>query len=238
MSDNSIPVKYHVLPPNRSYEGDILLTGLIYLHRISDRRVGGIARENFRLFRKICGASAMKNVFIVTTMWDDPTVTEQIGRAREQELQAKEIFYQPAIREGARMVRHQNGAESAKAIVSSLLDGRLAEELQMQYELVEERKTVPDTAAGLDLFELFRGQEARHQEEIRRLRHDMMNAGQEEIARLRDEVKRTKDELKRVKKEEEKLRGGNGFLRFLRAGYRVEVRVLLCLNVYRTLESR
>lgn len=234
-----MPRRHYGLLLHHSYEGGIMLTGVIYLHRISDRRMGGIARENFRLFRKICGAGAMKNVFIVTTMWDDPTVTEQVGRARERELQTKEIFYQPAMREGARMVRHQNGSESARSIVSSLLVRRLAEELQMQHELVEERKTVPDTAAGLDLLELYQRQEARHQQEIQALKRDMVDAGQEEIARLRDELSRTREELRRIKREGEKLRGGNGgdILRFLRGGYRVKVRVLFCLNVYRTLES-
>lgn len=236
MSDDWVPPRRYGLLLSYSYEGGIMLTGVIYLHRISDRRMGGIARENFRLFRKICGASTMRNVFIVTTMWDDPTVTEQVGQAREQELQTKDIFFQPAIREGARMVRHQNGAESARSIASSLLARRLAEELQMQHELVEERKSVPDTAAGLDLFERYKQQEARHQQELRQLRDDMVHADQEEMAQLRHELKRTKEELKRIKGEEEKLRGGfNGILRFLRAG---RIQVLFCVKVYSVLESR
>lgn len=234
MSDKGLSRKRHGLQLSYSYEGDIMLTGVIYLHRISDRRVGGIARENFRLFMKICGASTMRNVAIVTTMWDD--VTEQMGQAREQELQTKEIFYQPAIKEGARMVRHQNSAESARCIVSSLLVRRLVKGLQMQDELVEERKTVPETAAGLDLFEYFKQQEARHRQEVQQLKDNITRAGQKEIARLQGELNRTKDELKRVRKEEEKLRSGlNGFFRFLRAG---RIQVLICVNVYSALESR
>ncbi|KAH9931006.1 P-loop containing nucleoside triphosphate hydrolase protein, partial [Fomitopsis serialis] len=132
----------------RTYERDMLLSGVIYMHRISDRRVGGIAVENFRLFGKICGPSAMKNVLIVTSMWED--VPEEVGSAREQELASKPIFYQPAIEAGAQMIRHYNHAESARIAVSILL-GNSAQMLQMQYELVEQKKQVPETAAGVDL---------------------------------------------------------------------------------------
>ncbi|KAL4061675.1 hypothetical protein V8B97DRAFT_2066349, partial [Scleroderma yunnanense] len=46
------------------------LTGLIYVHRISDTRVGGNAQRNLRMFRNLCGDESLKNVVIVTTMWD------------------------------------------------------------------------------------------------------------------------------------------------------------------------
>ncbi|KAH9829191.1 P-loop containing nucleoside triphosphate hydrolase protein [Rhodofomes roseus] len=219
----------------RTYEQDVLLSGVIYMHRISDRRVGGIARENFRLFRKICGPDAMKNVYIVTTMWDE--VTEAVGQAREQELATKPIFFQPAIEHGARMLRHQNNAESARSIVASLIDAQSARKLQMQHELVDEEKGVPETAAGRDLSTLLREQEERHQRELQQLRDEMRDAERVEIVRLREELKKTKDELRRIRRDEEKLQGGNGVLRFLRAGYRVEFRVLLCWKVYRIIES-
>ncbi|KAH9931008.1 P-loop containing nucleoside triphosphate hydrolase protein, partial [Fomitopsis serialis] len=216
----------------KTYEEDIKLTGVIYMHRISDRRVGGIARENFRLFRKICGPEAMKNVFIVTTMWED--VSEEVGQAREQELVSKPIFFQPVIAQGARIVRHQKTAQSAQSIVSSLIVNA-ARSLQMQRELVEERKQVPETAAGCDLKSILVEQEERHQREMRELKEEIKDAEKAEIARLKAELNRVKDDLRRVKREEEKLRGGNGLFRFLRVGYRVEYRVLFCWKVYHIL---
>jgi hypothetical protein len=42
------------------------LSGLIYVHRISDVLMGGISSRNFRMFRKLCGDDTLKNVVIVT----------------------------------------------------------------------------------------------------------------------------------------------------------------------------
>ncbi|KAH9925223.1 P-loop containing nucleoside triphosphate hydrolase protein [Fomitopsis serialis] len=219
----------------QTYEKDIKLTGVIYMHRISDRRVGGIARKNFRLFGKICGPEAMKNVFIVTTMWED--VSEEVGQAREQELVSKPIFFQPAVAEGAKLVRHQKTAESAQSIVCSLINNA-ARGLQMQRELVEERRQVPETAAGCDLLAILVEQEERHQREMLNLREEIKSAGKMEIVRLKEELKKVKEELRRVKGEEDKLRGGNGLFRFLRVGWRIEYRVLLCWKVHHILESQ
>lgn len=217
----------------RTYERDILLSGVIYMHRISDRRVGGIARENFRLFGKICGPKAMKNVLIVTSMWEE--VSEEIGSAREQELASKAIFYQPAIEAGAKMIRHYNYAESARMVVSTLL-ANLAQKLQMQCELVEQKKQVPETAAGVDLLQLLREQEERYQRQLQDLVDEMRDANRAEVMKLREELKKTREELRRTKKEAEKMEVGS-VRRLLQAGFRVEFRTLFCLKVYRVLES-
>ncbi|KAH9214365.1 P-loop containing nucleoside triphosphate hydrolase protein [Leptodontidium sp. 2 PMI_412] len=45
------------------------LNGVIYLHRISDTRMAGTALRNNRMFRKLCGADAFKNIILATTFW-------------------------------------------------------------------------------------------------------------------------------------------------------------------------
>lgn len=211
------------------------VSGMIYMHRISDRRVGGIARENFRLFEKICGPNAMKNVLIVTTMWED--VELGIGEAREQELASKSVFFQTASQQGAKMERLYNNPESAKHVASMFLDN-FYRRLQMQRELVDENKEVPETQAGLTLWDILRQQEERHKREMETLRQELQReTDRAEVNRLKSELKKTKEELRRVKKEEEKLQNGaGGIMRFLRAGYRIEYRVLLCWKVYRIME--
>ncbi|KZT74202.1 P-loop containing nucleoside triphosphate hydrolase protein [Daedalea quercina L-15889] len=218
-------------------ERELKVSGVIYMHRISDRRVGGIARENFRLFEKICGEGAMKNVLIVTTMWED--VDERIGQAREQELATKSLFFQTAMKQGASMDRLQNNPDSAKWVVSRFLPNPYRR-LQMQRELVDENKQVPETEAGGILSDILKQQQERHQREMNKLREELQReSDRAEMSRIREELRRTKEELRRVKRDEEKLQGGaGGILRFLRAGYRVEYRVLLCWKVYRILEPQ
>ena len=38
------------------------LSGVIYMHRISDFKMGGISRRNFHMFRSLCGEKTLKNV--------------------------------------------------------------------------------------------------------------------------------------------------------------------------------
>ncbi len=42
-----------------SFEDRIFLSGIIYLHRISDIRMSGSSIKNLRMFRKLCGTENM-----------------------------------------------------------------------------------------------------------------------------------------------------------------------------------
>ncbi|OBZ66121.1 hypothetical protein A0H81_13751 [Grifola frondosa] len=159
-----------------SYEDGRLLTGIVYMHRISDRRMGGIARESFRLFRKTCGDRTMKNVVIATNMWGD--VTQQQGEDRERELATKGLFFKDALDHGARMLRHLNTIESAHAIIGELM-GNTPEVLKMQHELVDEHKGVADTEAGRTLQSELERQEQRHKKEIEALQNEIKRLLQE-----------------------------------------------------------
>ena len=50
---------------------DIKLSGIIYLHRITDDRVGGMSRRNLRMLQKLVGADKMANVLLVSTRWEE-----------------------------------------------------------------------------------------------------------------------------------------------------------------------
>src|SRR5438034_746667 len=67
-----------------SYESEMLLSGIIYLHRISDIRMTRSSLKNLTMFRKLCGAENMANVVLVATMCDK--VSSQEGERREKEL--------------------------------------------------------------------------------------------------------------------------------------------------------
>ena len=52
-------------------EKSIKLSGIIYLHRITDTRVGGLAWRNLRMLQKLVGADKMANVLLVSTRWEE-----------------------------------------------------------------------------------------------------------------------------------------------------------------------
>ena len=109
-----------MLPTFRCRHGEKShLAGLIYVHRIDDARVGGTSQRNLRMFRKLCGTDSLKNVVIVTTMWDK--VTPEEGLQREQELMASDYLFKRLLNGGAIMMRHYRTPESANKVISHLL---------------------------------------------------------------------------------------------------------------------
>ncbi|KAF8601789.1 hypothetical protein BDV93DRAFT_558184 [Ceratobasidium sp. AG-I] len=89
-----------------SYTSGHKLTRLIYLHRITDIRVGGISRRTFNVFRKLCGKDSLSNVLIVTNMRSDPPTPTELER--EAELRDHRDFFQPALQRGATLVRRSH----------------------------------------------------------------------------------------------------------------------------------
>jgi hypothetical protein len=50
-----------------TYSANIRLTGILYLHRILDIRLGGSAMRNLRMFRKLVGEQNLASVVLATT---------------------------------------------------------------------------------------------------------------------------------------------------------------------------
>ena len=123
------------------------------------------------MFRKLCGESTLKNVVLVTNMWEEGP--QDINEARERELSHR--FFKPALDKGAQLLRHHNTAESAHDILRKIM-GNHPVVLQIQRELVDERKDIINTAAGELLNQELRKQIKRHQRELMELREEMSQA--------------------------------------------------------------
>ncbi|OCH84332.1 hypothetical protein OBBRIDRAFT_799197 [Obba rivulosa] len=193
-------------PDSRSYENGYKLSGVIYIHRISDFRMTGVSRRNFTMFRKLCGDSVLKNVVIVTNMWGE--VTAERGEARERELATDDVLFKRVLEKGARMVRHDNTRESAQAILRSLVN-KTPRALRIQRELVDEHKDISQTAAGAELSRELDELAAKQREELAQVNADMDEALQAKDAESREELEKVRAELeakvKRIEDDRERL---------------------------------
>jgi hypothetical protein len=144
------------------------LSGLIYVHRISDVRMGGISSRNFRMFRKLCGDDTLKNVVIVTNMWGK--VNQAKGEMREAEL--KSSFFKAALDKGAQMLRHDNTVESVHNILRHIMQNHPLP-LQIQRELIDEKKDIGQTAAAQEVESQIQELIQKHQAEIKQLQEEM-----------------------------------------------------------------
>jgi len=189
-----------------SYERGLMLSGVLYFHRISDLRMGGTQTRNFRMFQNLCGERALGNVAIVTNMWSG--VEPEVGDAREAELMGEDIFFKPVLEKGARMARHEGTVSSAEEIVRLLVNNQPLP-LQIQTELVDERKDIVETSAGQELNRELNGQIRKHQEDIRVITEEMEQAAKDKDEETRNELefetRRMQDEIRRFENEAKRL---------------------------------
>src|SRR5438046_1388510 len=68
----------------KSFIAGTLLSGIIYLHRITDPRMKNTSMRNLQLFRKLCGEENLSNIVLVTNMWETISMAE--GEEKEREL--------------------------------------------------------------------------------------------------------------------------------------------------------
>ena len=135
--------------------------------------MGGISTRNFRMFRQVCGDTTLKNVVIVTNMWGE--VEKQIGDARESELAGKDKFFKPALDKGAVMLRHENTRDSTLNILRQIVRNRPGT-LQIQHEMVDEKKGISQTVAADELNREITLQTRRFRNEMRALKEEMEGA--------------------------------------------------------------
>ena len=115
------------------YEEGTTLAGIIYVHRISDNRLGGITKRNFNMFRKLCNEATLKNVVLVTNIWEEDS--QAVKEARKTDLSGE--FFKSALDKGAQMVLHDNTTQSAHDIIRKIIVNHPVP-LQIQRELAAE----------------------------------------------------------------------------------------------------
>ncbi|KAJ3485316.1 hypothetical protein NLI96_g5038 [Meripilus lineatus] len=127
-----------------SYEFGYRLSGIIYMHRITDTRMTGSSLKNYFMFKNLCGERGMRNVGIITNMWGQ--IPQDIAEAREDQLRSEDLFFKEDIAHGALLMRHDGSLLSARGIIRHFLKLRPAT-LQVQHEIVVENRDVTETSA-------------------------------------------------------------------------------------------
>lgn len=192
--------------PYVRYEAGFKLSGIIYMHRISDFRVGGISVRNFNMFRKLCGDDNLGNVLLVTNMWG--MVDQARGEARERQLMEDEKLFRPVLEKGARMVRHNDTHESAIKIIQQIIRNPPST-LQIQKELVEERKDISQTAAAVELDRELAALAQKHMKDLKDIKHDMETALATKDEEMKQELEAVRNHLevdmKKIQDDRERL---------------------------------
>ncbi|KAI0789934.1 P-loop containing nucleoside triphosphate hydrolase protein [Abortiporus biennis] len=184
-----------------SFKHRRILSGVIYLHRITDRRLGGIARKNFTMFRKLCGEQTLGSVIIATNCWN--MVEESVGAQREKELMTDDLLFKPAVDKGACMLRHDGSVESAHEIIRKLYTRR-PRALRIQQEIVREGKSITETEAFLELDKEVAEMRKKHEEEMKEIQEMLRDAIKDGDKTSQTELEEAKTELQKAMEEIER----------------------------------
>ncbi|KKA23966.1 hypothetical protein T310_2007 [Rasamsonia emersonii CBS 393.64] len=155
------------------YEENTYLTGVIYLHRISDPRMTESSLRNLTMLRKLCGTRHLSHVILATTMWDK--VSEEEGSRREAELVAEGKWWGDMQQRGAIVRRYDNTKKGATALVKELI-GIQPFLLEIQREIGVEKKSLIDTAAGKSVLKTLNDIQKQHEEDLRLVKEEMQLA--------------------------------------------------------------
>jgi len=175
----------------QTYENGIRLKGILYLHRISDVRMGGSALRNLSMFKKLCGESCYSNVILMTTRWD--TTDKATGESREAEL--ADSFWKPMIARGSKMLRYATD-EDGIAAVKMLVNKEVPITLKIQTELVDEHKELINTGAGNELAGELKRLKEKYEKERKEFESQMKQAIADKDKELHDELDKMRKEAK------------------------------------------
>jgi hypothetical protein len=153
-----------------SYQGGILLSGIIYLHQISDNGMDRESEKSLRLVRKICGEDNLGNVILATTMWEH--VDEASATLREREL--VEIYWKEMIARGSRIDRISTNVDEARRLVETFLTKKTFV-AQLQHEL-SIGKTLIQTEAGVALKDEFENVSREFEKELASVKEELEKA--------------------------------------------------------------
>lgn len=183
----------------KAYETGSKIAGLLYMHKISDTRVGGASFRHMKMFEALCGNNDFKNVVYVTNMWSVPPTEDET--LREKELRDTNEFFGKPLTKGAQIARHHNTRESAHSIIRMILGkGHVITRLQRQ--LFKENIPLEETDVGLVIGRDLEDDLFKQQQEM-----DQLKAEKEKAMTANDEnwLRRLEAQQARTKKAEQRL---------------------------------
>ncbi|KIM49794.1 hypothetical protein M413DRAFT_59190 [Hebeloma cylindrosporum] len=148
---------------------NIVVSGLLYFHRISDNRMAGTPLQSLHSFNDLRKKHGFQHVIITTTMWDE--VDEDLGTNRESELKSK--YWQPIL-ERFTTGRFLHTRQSAFMVLEGFIDTANRDFSRLiQDELSALRQQIGDNTVGMDLFSKVESRVNEQDEVLKRLRIEM-----------------------------------------------------------------
>ncbi|KAF2174953.1 hypothetical protein K469DRAFT_612569 [Zopfia rhizophila CBS 207.26] len=172
-----------------AYERNIYISGLIYLHRITDTRLQGSAFRALTAFKKLCGPENYCGIVLATTRWDELTPDQMsLASGRQRELCKKESFWGDIHQGGGKVVALSAARIDAMNIIKHIVskDRRLT--LAFQRQLIDEERPIHKTDAGQLLYDASTEDFRQMQDQLSIAEQDFRNIIDTEHSERREEL--------------------------------------------------
>lgn len=182
------------------------VTGVLYVHAITEERMRGSAMKNLRMFRQVVGSNNMSHCCLVTTKWSKQSDT--LSQSREAELQTNETFWKPLLDKGAHIMQFKDSTRSALNIIRPFTKcPSFFMKLTEEYNI--EGKKLNKTDAGKVVFDDLEQAQKEHQEEIEALKEERRLALDAKDKKM---VEMIETEKARLQKEMDEMKAGQQLL--------------------------
>jgi len=187
----------------KTYKHHKTLTGILYIHRITDVRMSSTPHRNLRMFGELCGNKYAINVVLLTTMWDK---VRSITEAEKREASLKERYWNAIIHHGATVDRfYKNGPKSPWETINEMVQRhKKGQALLLQEEMVDIGKRLNETNAGKALYRDLQGLIEKQNKTIKSL-EDQAKGGRTD-ADVQAEMEALRAEADRIMKEFESMK--------------------------------
>jgi hypothetical protein len=198
-----------------AYRSNIRLSGMVYLHSISETRMKGSRPSPAS--RKKADADERKrlenmgHVILTTTMWDK--TSNEDGKRREMELLSTDDFWGSMIKAGSELRRFHNDKKSALNIVGGLVERHDKLILSLQREMTDGKKDLDQTSAGKALNVEMNTQREQYEKRLREQEDEMKQALRENDMKYAQELADAQDkinaDMQRLERNQEELKVSN-----------------------------
>lgn len=157
----------------RTYQNGTKLSGIIYLHRITDVRMQGSAMRNLRVFRELCGPGFFPHVTLCAAFWSTSPYKQKEQNQRIHELTGEGGYWSSMVAAGSTVFREQLTRQAAIQMIFKLLrNGERT--MQIQREVVDEHRAIQESSAVATLMSIqLERQEQEHQEKMAELKQHL-----------------------------------------------------------------
>ncbi|CZR67208.1 uncharacterized protein PAC_17107 [Phialocephala subalpina] len=174
------------------YERQVYVNGILYCHPIDNRRVTGSSRRQLEFMERLIGQKSLKNVIFVLTFADRMDYNRDLMDSRIGEL--KRTYWAPFLAKDARMFI-KDGDGPPRALVDMVLRSQKTI-LDLQRELVDERRTLLRTSAGGTIKTESENKISYLEQELEALRKEIKDPATRKDPELVQEIRKLEDEVK------------------------------------------